>query len=151
EPASGPTLSPAPHNSTRSPGGWMLALGIIFPAIVIAIELTTHICAQSFFDPMPTWWHVAIVASVPAGNLLIWTQLREGSLRHARWLNFVNGAVVAIAGLYALLFLPLMPMALIGILVGIGVLPLAPLASFCCALMLRRALASRLNQKDFPP
>ena len=79
------------------PGEWIFLFGVFYPAAAIGIELVTRMCAGAFFDPMPTWWHAAIVASVPPGNMLIWTQLREGSLRHAHWLNFVNGAVIAIA------------------------------------------------------
>ncbi len=33
---------------------FMLFAGVILPAIAIGVETTTHICAESFFDPIPT-------------------------------------------------------------------------------------------------
>jgi hypothetical protein len=121
----------------------MLLFGILYPAAVIAIELITHICARVFFDPIPTYGHAAATAFVPASNLLIWTQLRNPTVRHVRWLAFASGAAIAIGSLYALLFLPLLPLAVVGVLVGVGILPLAPLVALVCAVMLRRALALR--------
>ena len=52
------------------------------------------------------------------------------------------------AAQFALLFLPLLPLAVVGIMVGLGVLPLAPLVSFVCALTLRRALTVRENERS---
>jgi hypothetical protein len=115
----------------------MLVLGVIYPAVVIAIELATRMCAESLFDPMPTYWHTLAISLVPAGNLLLWSRISDGAEGNPAWLAFANGAVMAIAGFYALLFLPLLPIALVGTLIGIGLLPLAPLASFACALKLR--------------
>jgi hypothetical protein len=85
---------------------------------------------------------------VPASNLLVWSRLQHGDTRHARWLAFANGAAIATAGYYALLFLPLLPLALVGIIVLIGILPLAPIVSFCCALALRRALSLRQEKQE---
>src|SRR5262249_44196398 len=95
------------------------------------------------FDPMPTYWHVLAVSSVPAGNLLVWIHLRHGVPRGPAWIAFVNGAAIAVAGFYALLFLPLMPFALVGILFAVGLLPLAPFAALLCALQLRLAFSAR--------
>ena len=125
------------------PSGWLLAFGVVLPAIVIGIELVTHMCAQSFFDPMPTYWHAAVVAFVPACNLLIWAYLEYEPRWNASWLAFANGAAIAVAALYALLFLPLLPLAVLAIVAGIGLLPLAPLAAFVSALRLRVALSRR--------
>jgi hypothetical protein len=113
---------------------------------VIAIELVTRLCAQSLFDPMPTYGHVAAVAFVPACNFLVWTALDRERRWSARWLAFANGSAIAIATLYALLFLPLLPIAIFAVVMGIGFLPLAPLTAFLSALALRRALARR--QRD---
>src|SRR5215471_3439159 len=128
-----PVLAAKPE----APGHWMLVLGVIYPAVVIAIELATRMCAESLFDPMPTYWHTLAISLVPAGNLLLWSRIPDGAEGNPAWLAFANGAVMAIAGFYALLFLPLLPIALVGTLIGIGLLPLAPLASFACALKLR--------------
>ena len=66
-------------------------------AAVIAIELATKLCAQSLFDPMPSYGHVAAVAFVPACNLLIWTALDREQRWSIGWLAFANGAAIAIA------------------------------------------------------
>jgi len=126
-----------------APGAWMLAFGVIYPAAVVAFELATHFCARTFFDPMPTSGHMLAAGFVPASNLAVWMLPRNGSPRSVKLLAFANGAAIAIAGFYALLFLPLLPLALIGIVFVLGVLPLAPLVSFACALNLRRALRAR--------
>jgi hypothetical protein len=100
-------------------------------------------CAKAFFDPMPTMWHALAVCLVPTSNLLIWLHLQNGGLRNAKWLAFVSGIAISIGGFYALLFLPLLPIALIGVIFLFGLLPLAPLATLVCALKLRKALYAR--------
>jgi len=142
------TFEPVAEHKPSPPSGWLLLFGVFFPAAVIAIELATKLCAQSLFDPMPTYGHVAAVAFVPACNLLIWTALDQERRWSARWLAFANGVAIAIATLYALLFLPLLPIAIIAVVAGIGFLPLAPLTAFLSALSLRRALNSRSQSAD---
>src|SRR5580704_9547147 len=85
-----------PVSVPPAPGKAMLVFGVVYPAAVIWIEAITHFCAQTFFDPMPTYGYVAAAACVPAGNLLVWKQLRHLRVRHAEWLAFVNGAAIAI-------------------------------------------------------
>lgn len=119
--------------------------GVLLPAAVIAIELGSRMCADSFFDPMPTWWHVALVALVPAANLTLFARL--GARRPAPTpLAFVlSGASIAIAAFYTAIFLPLLPIALVAVLVGIGILPFAPLASLVTAWRLRRMISQRMH------
>src|SRR5262245_19326008 len=141
---SGVKFKPVRTPTLRTPGVGTIIFGVVYPAVVIVIELASRMCAEAFFDPMPTYGHVIAAGLVPAGNLLVWANLRDDTPRRTRWLPFVNGAVIAIAGLYMLLFLPLLPIALLGIVFfGLGLLPFAPLTSFLCALMLRRAIHDR--------
>jgi len=148
EPALERKPEPKPQPKSQPPSAWLLALGVVYPVIVIGIELVTQICAQTFFDPMPTWGHMAAIAFVPMSNFVIWMYLEHGGPWSVKWLAFANGVAIAIATVYALLFLPLVPLAVVGILVGIGLLPLAPLAAFVSALRLRTALArTRLDGK----
>ena len=117
----------------------LLALGVIFPATVIGFELTTHFCAKALFDPIPTPWHALAVSFVPACNFLIWMRLRSGRAG-SKWLAAGSGAAIAIGGFYALLFAPLMPVAVLAIMLyGIGFLPFAPLAGLCATFLLRRS------------
>src|SRR5262245_50621558 len=126
-----PVLAPT------APGLCTLFIGVIYPATVIAIELVTRICAEALFDPMPTYWHTLAISLVPAGNLLLWARLRDEAPKALAWLAFTNGAVIAVAGFYALLFLPLLPIAILAAAIGIGLLPLAPLVSLACAIKLQ--------------
>jgi hypothetical protein len=50
--------------------------------------------------------------------------------------------------LYALLFLPLLPIAIVAVTVGIGFLPFAPLTAFLSALRLQKALAHRKGDQS---
>jgi Vault protein inter-alpha-trypsin domain len=145
---SGVRFEPVGAPALRTPGAGIIIFGVVYPAVVIVIELASRMCAEAFFDPMPTYGHVIAAGLVPAGNLLIWTNLQDDTPRNTRWLEFANGTVIAIAGLYMLLFLPLLPIALLGIIIGLGLLPLAPLASFVCAVKLRGAIHDRA---DVPP
>lgn len=107
-------------------GRGALILGVIFPATVIAIEWFTGMCANTFFDPLPTLGHLALVFAVPVVNLMLFrAAAREQD--PGRWLVMAGGAALAVAGTYALIFLPILPIALIAIVFfGIGLLPFAP-------------------------
>jgi hypothetical protein len=137
------SASPQNARSVHTPGLPSLVFGVLFPAAVVVIELVSGMCARSFFDPMPTSWHVLAVCGVPASNLLLFLHLHDHTPWSARWLAFANGGAIAIAAFYTLLFLPLMPLALIAIPFGIGLLPFGPLASLTAALLLRRDFRAR--------
>lgn len=109
------------------PGPGSLVVAVIFPAFVIAVELATGFCAGLFFDPIPTWGHLMLVATVPAINLFLWRAARRED-GGERWLLIAGGMAIAIAASYSLVLLPILPFAFIGILfLGIGLLPFAPL------------------------
>ena len=132
--------------------GYALALGVGLPTLTIGVELLTRMCAEAFFDPFPTTWHILAVSLVPIGNLLVRWQLRDGSTAWLRRLAFVNGAVMAIAGVYALLFLPLMPIAILAIFAGlVGALPLSPLAAFVVSIVFYRSLGTHAGTRIWKP
>lgn len=115
------------------PGAGSLVLASVFPAIVIVLELATGLCAGAFFDPVPTIGHLMLISLVPAVNFLLWRALRTEDAA-PRWLMVAGGASIAVAASYSLLFLPMLPFALIAIIfVGIGLLPFAPLAGLIFA------------------
>ena len=136
-------FEPVRTSKSPAPSVWILIFGTIYPAIVIAIELATRMCAESLFDPMPTYGHTFLVALVPAGNLLLWIQSSNDAPRRIAWLQFANGVAMSVAGFYTLLFLPLLAVAILVAVVGIGLLPLAPIVSFACAIYLRGSFKSR--------
>src|SRR5262245_38637538 len=77
-----------------------LVLGVWLPALTVGVELATRMCAEAFFDPLPTVWHVLAVSLVPLGNLLIWLELRGRRTLGLRHLAFASGTAMAIAGVY---------------------------------------------------
>jgi hypothetical protein len=127
-------------DNDRVPGMWTLVLAVLFPAFVILVELATGLCADALFDPLPTPGHLLLVAAVPAVNFFLWRAAREEQL--PAWLAVAAGAAMAVAASYALLMLPILPVALIAIIVfGIGLLPFAPLFSLIFAWRLMLGLA----------
>src|SRR5262249_23714151 len=109
--AIGVKFEPVPENIGSAPGELVLFFGVLLPAAVIVLELPVHLCAQTLFDPLPTYWHALAAALVPASNLLLWVRLRHRGVAPIKWLAFVNGVGIAIAGAYSLLFLPVLPLA----------------------------------------
>lgn len=122
-------------------GFLLLIIGVFIPLATLIIEFVTGMCADTFFDPMPTFWHVALVALVPAVNAFVWAAIRCNDPRHRALLGWASGAATGIAIFYSLLFVPLMLPGLIGVVFfGFGLLPLAPAFSLVGVLMLRSKL-----------
>lgn len=125
----------------RLPGFFLLAFGVLLPVVTLAIEVRSHFCAGTFFDPIPTVGHVALVAFAPLANFLAWLAIRRGWSEHRAKLGWANGAAVGVSLFYTLLFLPLLPLAVPAVICyGMGLLPLAPLFSFIAAIACRRHL-----------
>ena len=103
---------------------WSWTAGVVLPALVLVFELLTRFCASVFFDPAATWWHVALIASVPAAN--VWL-LRRGAGAAPRVAGWAAGFAVVVAVFYGLLFLPLLHASVIALIAyGMGLLSLTP-------------------------
>jgi len=119
--------------------------GVLLPAFTLIVEAASHMCAQSFFDPIPTWAHVAIIGLVPVVNSLVLTAVWKNEPAPLGKLLTANALVIGICMFYTLLFLPLLPLSVIAILwLGMGFLPLAPLLCLIYSVVCRRHLL-RLN------
>lgn len=117
---------------------FLFFFGVLLPLATLVIELITHMCAAAFFNPIPTLWHVLLVATVPVTNFLVWFAVRERKTEWLKWLGIANAFGVAIAFYYAVLYLPLAPIAAFAIIFfGWGLLPLSPLFGFAAAWRLR--------------
>lgn len=115
--------------------------GVILPAIALIIELKAHWCAERFFDPIPTWWNVLLVAFVPATNFQVWNSLRRGEIKRPLWLSFAIGIAIFVSFYYSVIFAPLTPIAVIAVLYAfLGFLALAPLLSLIMTLWMCRKL-----------
>jgi hypothetical protein len=100
-------------------------------------------CAEAFFDPMPTFWHHLLVLAVPFGNLWVWWLVRQETERaRLTWFYWlVNGFVLGVAIYYSLMYAPLTPMALFAIIfMGLGILPLTPIIALAATGFLTRHL-----------
>jgi len=114
-------------------------LGVALPLGVLLFELIAGLCSEILFDPMPTWIHALLIALVPAANA--WALLASSRARHSPWAGRLNGIAIGISAFYALQFAIITPFAAMAIIYfGIGLIPLSPLLSFGCALILRRRL-----------
>lgn len=122
-------------------GAFTLFAGVILPSLSIALETTTHICAENFFDPIPTLWHVLLVVFVPLSNLQVWLAIRKGRTERATLLGFANIMAIGISLFYTIVYIPLLPLAAITLLFGgLGLLPMAPMFSLVSTIILRRQL-----------
>jgi hypothetical protein len=103
---------------------WCWTFGLVFPAAVLLLEVTTSMCGEVLFNPVPTWWHVAWIAMVPFLNAWL---LCGGAADDGRKTGAAAGFSVVTAGFYGLMFLPLIHMSVIGLIfIGFGLLPLTP-------------------------
>lgn len=99
-------------------------------------------------DPMPTWWHAALVLFVPATNgWVLWLARARGvDRRVAIWADRANAWAVGVAACYAGWFAPMTPFAAMAVIFfGLGFLPLSPLLSLISALVLRRVWRRRVR------
>lgn len=119
---------------------YVVIFGVVLPVVTLFVELAWAWCAQALFDPLPTMFHVAMIAIVPVANLLV-LLVRNGRYRaSAGKVLFLNGIAIGVSAFYTILFIPVMPIAAVAIIWGIGLLPLAPLLSLIAAIMCRRAI-----------
>ena len=125
--------------------------GVLMPSATIAIEASTGLCAEVFFDPLPSLWHLILVSLVPLINLTTLLGLRGGHYKHYRKMLIANGLAMGIAIFYSLLFLPLLPLALLAtIIYGMGLLPLTPLSGLVCSIVGHCFLKKALREQGLP-
>jgi hypothetical protein len=126
-----------PKLCRKRPGWLFLVLAVIYPLAVIAIELYTKMCAEAFFDPMPTIYHKILVLLVPVSNFLLWLKLQSSDKLNLGKLLLLSAVSIGVAAFYAILFLPLIPFAITAIaFYGFGLLPLVPIVSLVMAIRL---------------
>jgi hypothetical protein len=139
-------LEQAQENDRKSRRGFffdglMLFVGVVMPAISIIVETTTHICAETFFDPIPTTWHVIMVVFVPLAHFQVWLAVQKGTTQRGTLLGLANAVAIGISVFYTIVYIPLLPLAFIALLyVGMGLLPMAPAFALISGLILRRQL-----------
>ncbi|MBB5019048.1 hypothetical protein HNQ59_002346 [Chitinivorax tropicus] len=127
--------------------------GFLLPLVTLLIEATTHMCRDTFFDPIPTPLHMLLVAIVPISNGLVLFSSEAWRRRHIRWLAVLNNVAMLVTVLYSILFAPLMPMSIFAILIsGLGLLSLAPFFACIATWRVRQRLKSNpgFNHQPLP-
>ncbi len=120
--------------------------GVVMPALILVFEVLSSFCGSVFFDPVPTWWHVALVAAVPAVNFCLLRGVLDGRSRAA---GVAAGFALLVAAFYGLLFLPLIHLSAIALIFfGMGLLSLTPI--FTAYVTWRIGSATR-SQTAAPP
>jgi hypothetical protein len=109
--------------------------GILLPIAALGVELSSHICASAFFNPIPTIWHTLLIAYVILGNFMVMLSLASPHYEPRPRDAFIAGGVIAISLVYAARFLPVLPFSAFAILgFGFGLLPFAPLSALMVAI-----------------
>lgn len=141
EPPRKESLEAASPPGRRIMGLWLIA-GVLLPLVACVIEWTGDWCAVAFFDPLPNAGYGALALAVPLANLAAWIWVRNSrGTMPPRWLLVLNAVSAGVATYFAILFLPLTPLAFPALVVfGLGFLPLAPLASLWVAVKLGREM-----------
>ncbi len=139
-PAAAPVPLPPPKSK---PPVAALAAGVLLPLIAVAIEAASHMCAEAFFDPLPSIGHLILVLAAPAGMALCCWFLHRPERMEPRSMAWICGFSLGISTAYALLFAPITPLALLLVWTGLGLLALSPLLSAITAWLIRRRIAAR--------
>lgn len=122
-----------PDQAGGKRGMVFLFFGVILPVLAVIFELTTHYCAQHFFDPFPSSNHVILFLLIPLSNFLAWLSGRRDMSAHFGFMSLISGMAMGIGCLYALMFLPLTPhSAFYTLFFGFGLLGFAPILSVPC-------------------
>ena len=119
-------------------GGFLnWTFGVILPLIVVILEVLSSFCGSVFFNPTPTWWHAVWIAIVPAVNFWF---LRGSGGTDDRFRGAAAGFTLFTAGIYGLLFLPMIHWSIFGLIFfGLGMLPLTPVLAAIISWRIGRA------------
>src|SRR5437016_2532967 len=123
---------------TASGSGFVWICGVFLPLAAVLVEVVTAFCT-GFIDPMPTTWHLVLLLAVPWCNAAAWLALRRDAFEHGRAFAAMAGFSGAVALFYTILFVPVMPLALVGLIVVVPILAFAPLLALLTAVKLMRA------------
>ena len=121
ETASPPQAPEKPPHLFRFPTLFLI-LGVVWPVATVMFEVLTRACAQSFFDPLPTVWHLALALSVPVANGLVWWIGNGPPGRYRKWISLVRGAAWVSGVVY---LLALNVISLVAIPMAVLIVPLA--------------------------
>ncbi|MGW8394207.1 VIT domain-containing protein [Pseudoduganella sp. HUAS MS19] len=120
--------------------------GVALPIAALLFESITGMCRQIFFDPLPTPFHFALYATIPAANVRLSLALVRGEALPPRW-SWFHAFSAGVAMFYSLVFLPISPIAAFAVIAfGIGLLGLSPIFAVACVIFARKAMKARHGQ-----
>ena len=130
--------------------GLAILAGVLLPFAALFAELGWAFSAEYFLNPIPTLWHVLLVGFVPAGNVYLLWCLYRNNLDRPKVLAYSSSLIIGVSIFYSLVFLPVSPISLIGIIVyGLGFLGLSPMGAFLCTFLIRRRLREVVGENSF--
>jgi hypothetical protein len=136
-----PEVKPREPRISPKLSGFLFFGGVLLPVISFLIEITTGINAETFFDPMPSWWHVLLVAFVPITNFQTLRAIEKRRTERLAWLGFANALVIFISLYYSIIYAPLLPLAFLALVLFLaGLLPMTPFFALISAVLMRRQL-----------
>ncbi|HLP76505.1 MAG TPA: hypothetical protein VK327_06240, partial [Candidatus Paceibacterota bacterium] len=139
------------HGLNHFAGFLLVSFGIVLPLIALVFEWISGYSAGVLFDPIPNWFQLLAVAAVPVLNFWIWRAGVSRDSRRASMLGWLNGAAMGICLFYALLYLPFVPFAAIGVIFfGLGLIPLSPLLATLVTPVLRARYRRRIALDRLP-
>lgn len=142
-----PIDPPAP--CTPRPGriSFITLMGVVLPVLAMGFELATGFCRMTFFDPLPTFFHIAMFATIPLSNArLVLALSRDEPGLSAPW-ALLHVFSIGVAFFYSLVFLPITPVAVIALIfMGLGLLALAPMLAVLCGLLGRKEMKRSTGQ-----
>lgn len=121
-----------------------IVFGVILPLACICVEYCLRFCTNAFFDPIPSWFHVAMIAFVAYANGWLVFMLADPEYKPVRRDALVIGTGIGISLIYALRFIPIMPVGAMCLIAwGLGILTFGPLLSCIVGAFLARKLSTR--------
>ncbi len=127
---------------------FIFTTAVLGPAAVLLIELSTRMCARTFFDPLPTGLHIGLVGFIPLANAGAFYSIQiKTSERYLKWALVCTALSAGISLYYSFLFLPLFPLSVIAVLLmGMGLLSLSPYFSLLASCILHYRITSKLGE-----
>jgi hypothetical protein len=124
-------------------------LHLLFGVALPVAEWATGWSAAAYVNPVPNGWLLALALSALLANLMLWFRFCASS--PPLWLVRCDRVILPAANLlallvsfgYGVLYLPVIPAAVILSIFAIGLLPLAPFFTFYTAFRLGRPYRSR--------
>jgi len=113
----------------RSKRRWFARLGswvtthwfwvVLWPALVIGFEAITGMSNAMFFNPLPTWWHMALLLLTCAAGAFHYVGIRQKNKPYGMLHEVSRYAALVICFYWSLLLLPLVVMGTMAYGVGV--------------------------------